>query len=241
MLSEEFNVSMSKNVSIILSTYNEKLSIEFTISELIKHLPGVEIIVVDDNSPDGTLDILEKINYENLKIFSRKKTKGLASAFLLGLINTRGNVIGWVDSNMGQVVKKFPEMLKNLNQNDIVILSRYIPGGKDERGKFRVIVSSLLNKFSKLILRSNINDLSSGIFLMNRKVLNDTVPVAKGHGEFIIEFLYRAEKKGNRIIEIPYTHPVDLEGNSKSFPNLGKFLQFGFFYFIRIIQMLIRE
>ena len=133
------------------------------------------------------------------------------------------------------------KLLKNLNQNDIVILSRYIPGGKDERSKFRVIVSSLLNKFSKLILRSNINDLSSGIFLMNRKVLNDTVPVAKGHGEFIIEFLYRAEKKGNRIIEIPYTHPVDLEGNSKSFPNLGKFLQFGFFYFIRIIQMLIRE
>ena len=213
----------------------------FTISELIKHLPGVEIIVVDDNSPDGTLDILEKINYENLKIFSRKKTKGLASAFLLGLINTRGNVIGWVDSNMGQVVKKFPEMLKNLNQNDIVILSRYIPGGKDERSKFRVIVSSLLNKFSKLILRSNINDLSSGIFLMNRKVLNDTVPVAKGHGEFIIEFLYRAEKKGNRIIEIPYTHPVDLEGNSKSFPNLAKFLQFGFFYFLRIIHILIKK
>ena len=103
---------MSKNISIILSTFNEKLSIEFTINELAKHLPGVEIVVVDDNSPDGTLEILKKINYDNLKIFSRKKTKGLASAFLLGLINARGDTIGWLDSNMGDVAKKFPEMLQ---------------------------------------------------------------------------------------------------------------------------------
>ena len=232
---------MSKKVSIILSTFNEKISIEFTISELIKHLPDVEIIVVDDNSPDGTLEILKKINYENLKIFSRKKAKGLASAFLLGLINTRGDIIGWVDSNMGQVVEKFPEMLQNLSETDIVILSRYIPGGADKRNKFRVVVSFLLNKLTKFILRSKINDLSSGIFLMKRKVLNDVVPVAKGHGEFMVEFLYKAEKKGNKILEIPYLHPVDLEGNSKSFPNIGKFMQFGFFYFVRIIQLLIKK
>ena len=219
---------MSKKVSIILSTFNEKISIEFTISELIKHLPDVEIIVVDDN-------------YENLKIFSRKKAKGLASAFLLGLINTRGDIIGWVDSNMGQVVEKFPEMLQNLSETDIVILSRYIPGGVDKRNKFRVVVSFLLNKLTKFILRSKINDLSSGIFLMKRKVLNDVVPVAKGHGEFMVEFLYKAEKKGNKILEIPYLHPVDLEGNSKSFPNIGKFMQFGFFYFVRIIQLLIKK
>ena len=132
---------MSNNVSIILSTFNEKLSIEFTIGELIKYLPGCEIVVVDDNSPDGTFDILKKINYENLKIFSRKKTKGLASAFLLGLINTSGDIIGWLDSNMGDTAKKFPEMLQYLKEADIVILSRYVAEGKDERNKIRVIAS----------------------------------------------------------------------------------------------------
>ena len=181
---------MSNNVSIILSTYNEKLSIEFTISELIKYLPGVEIVVVDDNSPDGTLEVLKKIKYENLKILSRKKTKGLASAFLLGLINTRRDTIGWLDSNMGATAKKFPEMLEKLKTVDVVILSRYILEGKDERNKLRVVASYFLNKFSKILLRSKINDLSSGIFLMKRDVLNDVVPVAKGHGEFIIEFLH---------------------------------------------------
>ena len=232
---------MSNNISIILSTFNEKLSIEFTISELIKYLPGVEIIVVDDNSPDGTLEVLKKINYENLKIFSRKKTKGLASAFLLGLINTSGDIIGWLDSNMGDTAKKFPEMLQKLKGADIVILSRYVTEGKDERNKIRVISSYLLNKFSKLILRSKINDLSSGIFLMKREVLNDVVPIAKGHGEFMIEFLYKAEKRGNKIIEIPYTHPIDIEGNSKSFPNIAKFIYLGFFYLVRIIQSVITK
>ena len=232
---------MSNNISIILSTFNEKLSIEFTISELIKYLPGVEIIVVDDNSPDGTLEVLKKINYENLKIFSRKKTKGLASAFLLGLINTSGDIIGWLDSNMGDTAKKFPEMLQNLKGADIVILSRYVAEGKDERNKIRVISSYLLNKFSKLILRSKINDLSSGIFLMKREVLNDVVPVAKGHGEFMMEFLYKAEKKGNKIIEIPYIQPIDIEGHSKSFPNIIKFLYLGFFYLVRIIQSIITK
>ena len=227
---------MSNNVSIILSTFNEKLSIEFTIGELIKYLPGCEIVVVDDNSPDGTFDILKKINYENLKIFSRKKTKGLASAFLLGLINTSGDIIGWLDSNMGDTAKKFPEMLQHLKEADIVILSRYVAEGKDERNKIRVIASYLLNKFSKLILRSKINDLSSGIFLMKREVLNDVVPVAKGHGEFMIEFLYKAEKKGNKIIEIPYIQPIDIEGHSKSFPNIAKFLYLGIFYLARIIK-----
>ena len=232
---------MSNNISIILSTFNEKLSIEFTISELIKYLPGVEIIVVDDNSPDGTLEVLKKINYENLKIFSRKKTKGLASAFLLGLINTSGDIIGWLDSNMGDTAKKFPEMLQNLKGADIVILSSYVAEGKDERNKIRVISSYLLNKFSKLILRSKINDLSSGIFLMKREVLNDVVPVAKGHGEFMMEFLYKAEKKGNKIIEIPYIQPIDIEGHSKSFPNIAKFLYLGFFYLVRIIQSIITK
>ena len=217
---------MNENISIILSTYNEKPSIKFTINNIIKNLNGAEIIVVDDNSPDGTLEIIKSIDYQKLKVYSRKNTKGLATAFLLGLINSNGKYIGWLDSNMGSLAEKFPEMLKKLDSNDIAILSRYIPGGKDERGKFRVVVSYLLNKFTKFILRSKVNDLSSGIFLMKRNVLNDVVPVAKGHGEFIIEFFYMAEKKGNKIVEIPYIHPVDIEGNSKSFPNIPKFLQF---------------
>jgi len=230
-----------KNISIILSTYNESASIKSTIEELILHIEDVEIIVVDDNSPDGTFEILKKIQYPKLKIFNRTKDKGLASAFLLGLINANGNVIGWVDSNMGSVVKKFPEMISRLDSYDIVLLSRYVHGGKDERNKARIFASRLINNISRFILRSKIKDLSSGIFVMKRSVLLDTVPIASGHGEFMVEFLYNAEKRDNKILEIPYVHPVDIEGNSKSFPNLPKFLLFGFFYVLRLFQTIFRR
>ena len=232
---------MNEDITIILSTYNEKASIENTIKELIKYINNVEIVVVDDNSPDGTLEILENINYPKLKIFSRKKTRGLASAFLLGLINARGNVIGWVDSNMGSVVKKFPEMISALDNADIVLLSRYINGGKDDRNVIRVLASKLINGLARFVLRSKIQDLSSGIFVMKKKVLLDVVPIASGHGEFMVEFLHKAEITGNKIIEVPYIHPVDIEGNSKSFPSLTKFLLFGFFYVWRLFQTIFRR
>ena len=232
---------MNNNVSIILSTYNEKLVIEETIRELIKHIENVEIVVVDDNSPDGTFEILKKIDYPKLKIFSRKKTKGLASAFLLGMINSNGSIIGWLDSNMGVLAQKFPQMISNLDSSDIVLLSRYVDGGSDQRNIVRVIASQMINYVARFLLRSKIKDLSSGIFVMKREVLLDVVPIATGHGEFFVEFLYKAEKRGNKISEIPYDHPVDIEGNSKSFPSLSKFLLFGFFYILRLVQTILRR
>ena len=235
------NNFMNNNVSIILSTYNESESIKYTIDELIKNIKDVEIIVVDDNSPDGTFEILKNINYSNLKIYNRKKNKGLASAFLLGLINANGNIIGWLDSNMGVLAQKFPQMISNLDSSDIVLLSRYVDGGSDQRNIVRVIASQMINYVARFLLRSKIKDLSSGIFVMKREVLLDVVPIATGHGEFFVEFLYKAEKRGNKISEIPYDHPVDIEGNSKSFPNLYKFMLFGFFYVLRLFQSLFRR
>jgi len=230
-----------KKVSIILSTFNEELAIEKTIFEIQKHIKNVEIIVVDDNSSDKTFEILSRLSSENVKVFSRKKTKGLASAFLLGLINSNSEIVGWVDSNMTSIVKLFPQMIENLNNSDVVLLSRFIEGGKDERNIIRKWSSYILNKITKFILRSKINDLSSGIFVMNRKVLLDTLPIASGHGEFMIEFLYNAERKGNIIKELAYTQPIDEEGNSKSYPNIFKFSLLGFFYFVRILQIIIRR
>ena len=231
---------MDKKVSIILSTYNEALVIEDTIGKIFKYLDNVEVILVDDNSPDGTFEKAKKINNPNLKVFLRK-SRGLASAFLLGLINSSSEVVGWLDSNMGVLAERLPEMLSQLEKNDIVILSRYVDGGTDLRSKQRVLSSQFINFFCRLILSNKIKDYTSGIFLMKREVLLSAVPIGNGHGEFFIEFIYKAHKAGNRIVELPYVHPPDIEGMSKTATSILRFCYLGFKYFIRTIQSLFRR
>ena len=231
---------MDKKVSIILSTYNEASVIENTISEIFKHINNVEVVLVDDNSPDGTFEKVKKINNPNLKIFSRK-SRGLASAFLLGLINSSGDILGWMDSNMGILAKQFPNMMDELSNNDIVVLSRYVKGGKDERSRLRILSSQTINLLCRIILSKDIKDYTSGVFVMRRSVLSTIVPVCYGHGEFFIEFLYRAHKKGLNIIELPYVHPPDIKNLSKTASSIIKFFSLGFFYITRIFLSLLRR
>ena len=231
---------MDKKISIILSTYNEAPVIEQTINEIFKYLKNAEIILVDDNSPDGTFERAKKINNPNLKIYSRK-SRGLASAFLLGIINSTGDIIGWIDSNMVSLAAKLPDMISKLDSNDLVLLSRYVEGGKDERKGLRILSSQIVNLICRFILGKNIRDYTSGIFVMKRAVLNAVVPVSYGHGEFFIEFLYKAKQKGIKILEMAFTHPPDKEGLTKTAPNIFRFIYLSFFYMTRIILSLFRR
>ena len=231
---------MVKKVSIILSTYNEALVIEDTINKIFKYLDDVEIILVDDSSTDGTFEKAKKINNPNLKVYLRK-SRGLASAFLLGLINSSSEIVGWLDSNMGSLAERLPEMIELLKENDIVILSRYVNGGSDLRSKQRVLSSKIINFICRLILSNKIKDYTSGIFVMKREVLLSSVPIGHGHGEFFIEFIYKALKAGVKIVELPYVHPPDVEGMSKTASSFFRFCFLGFNYFIRLIQTLFRR
>ena len=224
---------MDKKISIILSTYNEASIIKTTIDKIFSTIKDVEIILVDDNSIDGTLEILKTINNENFKFYLRD-SRGLASAFLLGLINTKGDYIGWTDSNMPQLTHHFDEMIKKLDTYDIVLLSRYVEGGGDQRSPMRILSSKTINFFCRLILGSEIKDYTSSIFLMKKEVLKYGVPIAYGHGEFFIEFLYKIKKNGMKICELPYVQPPDQEG-SKTASSILRFFSLGFSYLIRIM------
>ena len=230
---------MDKKISIILSTYNEASIIKTTVNEIFSNLKNSEIILVDDNSKDGTVDQLKDIQNENLKIFSRK-SRGLASAFLLGMINTNGDYIGWTDSNMPQLIPHFKEMIKKLNTCDVVLLSRYIDGGGDQRSKMRILSSKVINLICRIFLGSEIKDYTSSIFLMKKEVLKFGVPIAYGHGEFFIEFLYKIKKNGVKICEIPYIQPPDAEG-SKTASSLIRFLTLGWIYLVRILITRFRQ
>jgi len=235
---------MSSKTSIILCTYNESNYIKETILEIEKNIPNLELIIIDDNSTDDTRKIIDELNHDKrIKLIHRKKSRSLASAFMRGVIETSGDYIGWLDTNMPEVAPRFVEMASLLNSsNDIAILSRYIKGGADNRNLLRVISSKYFNMICRLLLRTPIKDFTTSIFLMKRKVINEVTFLGYGHGEFFVEFLHNAYKKGFKIVEIPFTQKKDDDlGVSKSSPNLIKFFYLGFLYFLRIISTIIRR
>ena len=235
---------MNPKTSIILCSYNEANFIEDTINALKKNITNLEIVIVDDNSTDGTKEIINKLNVNNeLKVIFRNKSVGLASAFLRGLIETTGDYIGWLDTNMSELAPRFVEMNKLITlQNDIVILSRYINGGDDKRNLLRFLSSKYFNIFCGILFRQPIKDYTTSIFLMKRNVINEVSFIGYGHGEFFIEFLYNAYKKGFKIKEIPFVQKKDsIIGVSKSAPNLTKFFYHALMYFLRVLITIVRR
>jgi len=235
---------MPLKTSIILCTYNEAKHIENTLSELEKNIPNLELVIVDDCSSDGTIEIIKKLNLKNkFKVIFRKKSRGLASAFVRGLIDTTGDYIGWIDTNMEELAPRFIEMAEELkHNNDLIILSRYIEGGNDKRNLIRVLCSKYFNILCRIMLTPSIKDFTSSIFLMKRQIINEVTFLGYGHGEFFIEFLHKVHKKGFKIKEIPYIQKKDQDiANSKSAPNLVKFFYLGFIYVLRIFSSIIRR
>jgi len=235
---------MPSKTSIILCTYNEAKYIENTIAELEKNIPGLEIVIVDDNSVDGTAEILKRLNQNNkYKVVFRKKSRSLASAFVRGLAETTGDNIGWIDTNMSELAPKFTEMVSELgSNNDLILMSRFVTGGGDDRIFIRSFCSKYFNLLCRIILRTSIKDFTSSIFLMKRKILDEVTFLGYGHGEFFLEFLYNVYQKGFKIKEIPYIQKKDEEGpDSKSAPNLIKFFYLGYLYILRIFTTLIRR
>jgi len=235
---------MSLKNSIILCTYNEAKYLKKTISELEKNISNLELVIVDDFSTDGTIEIIKEINQNNkYKVVFRKKSRSLASAFLRGIIETTGDNIGWVDTNMSELAPRFNDMIKELeSDNDLVILSRYIPGGGDKRTLMRSFGSKYFNFFTRIILNVPIKDLTNSVFLMKRKVLDEVTFLGYGHGEFFMEFLYNAYKKNFKIKEIPHVQDKDDDvKNSKSASSIFKFLHYGLMYIFRVFVTIIRR
>ena len=156
------------------------------------------------------------------------------------MINTDGDYVGWTDSNMPQLTHHFKDMIKKLDSYDLVLLSRYIAGGGDQRSKMRVLSSKIINFICRFFLGNEIKDYTSSIFLMHRNVLIHGVPIAYGHGEFFIEFLYKIKKNGMKIYELPYVQPPDLEG-SKTAASIIRFFTLGLSYLIRILIIRFRK
>jgi dolichol-phosphate mannosyltransferase len=223
-------------VSIILATYNERSHILHTIAGIREHLPApLEIIVVDDDSEDETWRIVEEARVPNVKLIRRVATRGLASAFMRGIIESRGEVVGWMDADMCMPPSLLSVMIDKLKGADVVVGSRYVPGGLDERSWPRRYASELVNRFASLVLGYGIRDYDSGFVVVRRSVFDKVSIIPTGYGAYFIEFLYHCCRKGLNVQEVPYTFRDRTEGTSKSFTSISRFARLGAGYLLRIV------
>jgi dolichol-phosphate mannosyltransferase len=224
-------------VSIILATYNECENISAIITAIFSSLPDpLEIIVVDDNSPDLTWKIATDLGDPRVKVIRRVKTRGLASAINRGIIESQGDYIGWMDADMCHPPALLPLMRASLNECDVVIGSRYVKGGKDDRSPSRVLSSRFINRMASLVLGHGILDYDSGFILMHRYVLDSVSLSPTGYGAYFIELIYDCCRKGLKVVELPFTFTERTRGISKSNTNLFQFGIAGLGYVTRILK-----
>lgn len=207
-----------KTVSVVLPSYNEKDNIREAIERISRALGEqlLEIIVVDDNSPDRTWEIVQNLNNPKVKLICRMKEKGLASALDDGIKAAKGESIVWMDCDLGLPPEDVPKLVKQLDNYDIVIGSRYVKGGKDSRSKPRAWASTLLNIYASLILSLKVRDYTSGFVAVKREVFNKIQFTRRGFGEYFIDFVYQAIKNNYRIIEVGYIYKDRKSGISRS-------------------------
>lgn len=230
------------HISVILATYNERENIADTINAIFGYVTdSVEVIVVDDDSPDETWRHAEELKNPNVKVIRRVSTRGLASAFNRGIIESRGQVVCWMDADMCMPPAMLPAMIDKLQEFDVVIGSRYVEGAKDDRQALRVLSSRMINGLATLVLGYGIRDYDSGFVVLRRAVFNKVSIIPTGYGAYFMEFLYNCRSKGLTVYEMPYVFRDRAKGVSKSAPDLLKFAVTGSQYVMRIFTARLRK
>jgi len=207
-------------LAIIIPTYNEKENLPQLIQRIETAMSNQdhEIIIVDDNSPDGTGQLAEQLakQYGNIKVIHRPAKMGLATAILEGIKHAEGDIIAVMDADLQHP----PELLPKLHQailkgNDIAIASRYIEGGKIEDWSLkRKIISKGAIALAHLFLPQTrkIKDIMSGYFALRKDLLQDIELNPTGY-KILLEIV--AKTKPKKIAEIPYTFKPRSKGKSK--------------------------
>jgi len=206
---------------IVIPTYNEAKNIAKLVNKIFGlNIPGLEIMVVDDNSPDGTGKIVEKLNLP-IHLINRSGKLGLGSAYIAGFkeaIKQQADYIFEMDADFSHDPDDIPKILQATDNADLVIGSRKITGGKIIGwGWLRKFMSNGAMWFSRLLLGLQAKDVTAGFRCFRRQVLEKIeLDKIKSNGyAFQEELLYKTQKLGFIIKEIPVTFIDREEGKSK--------------------------
>jgi len=215
-------MSNNKRILVFSATYNEIENIRKLISGIQKNLPNTSILIIDDNSPDKTQEVIKELKKKNNNLFliEREKKLGLDSAhktaFTYAIENNFDYLIT-MDADLSHDPKELPEFINNLRNFPFVIGSRYINGGKCLMKGFRLKISKFGNKIIKTVSGIKSNEFTTsyrGFDLKNLKNFNLNNVKTKGYS-FFMGTMFELEKNNIEIKEIPITFYDRKKGFSK--------------------------
>ena len=212
------------DVWVILPTYNEAENVERIVAAVLEQLPpSGRILIVDDNSPDGTGEIADRLAAENesVAVLHRQTKEGLGPAYLAGFrvaLEAGAQRIVEMDADFSHDPSYLPALIEATKRADLAIGSRYVPGGGiTDWGPMRRFISRGGSAYARAALGLPVKDLTGGFKCFRRIVLEtinlDTIE-ARGYA-FQVETTYRAIKEGFRVVEVPIVFKDRADGTSK--------------------------
>lgn len=214
---------MHTNKLVVIPTFNEAENIVKLVEQISANCPQIDILIVDDNSPDGTGKIADKLAGSNtrIKCLHRLKKQGIGRAYIEAFkwaLTRNYDYIAQMDADFSHDPEYLPQIFRLMNEYDLVIGSRYVKGGKTENwGRVRQFVSRFGCLYAQLILDLSINDLTGGFKCFRKSILEkigiDTIST-RGYA-FQIETTFRAYKNSARIKEFPITFSDRRVGRTK--------------------------
>ncbi len=216
----------NKELLIVIPTYNERENISGLLSDLMDQVPEVDVLVVDDNSPDGTAQIVREFQRkhpERIFLIEREGKLGLGTAYITGFkwaLQQGYQYIGEMDADFSHRVQDLLKMIDVVRNGraDVVVGSRYVKGGKTVNWTMdRKVLSRGASLYVRFWTCMPIKDPTAGFVIYKRRVL-ETIPLDKisfsGYA-FQIEMKFAAWVQGYKIVEVPITFVDRIEGSSK--------------------------
>ncbi len=215
-------------VTVVLPTYNESANLPLVVEELLAlPLPGLTVLVVDDNSPDGTGKVAEELAVASdgrVAVAHRPHKDGLGRAYVDGMtraLDAGAEYVLQMDADLSHPPAFVPQLLGTLlsTRAGVVIGSRYVPGGSlaSEWGVDRRILSGWANFYVDALLRMKIRDVTAGFKLWARETLLDIgLHRVRSNGySFQVEMNYLAVRRGHKVVEVPIRFEERVLGSSK--------------------------
>jgi dolichol-phosphate mannosyltransferase len=238
--------TVSQKISVVIPTYNESQNIVSLIKKISETMAEstlpedttTEIIVVDDNSPDGTAAACRSAGSERcpVKVIVRANERGLGSAVRRGILEAAGDTIVVMDADFSHDCAMIPELALAVNGGpiDVAIASRFAEGGKMSSSTHLLLGSRMLNAFLRTVLALPVRDVTGGFIALRRDCLQDmdSQRIFSGYGDYCIALLYKGFRRGWRLKEIPFTYNPRQVGLSKT-----RFFKTGVSYGMRALKL----